>query len=212
MSLIADAFNILLERSDWFVQLTLKHLSIAVTAIAIVTVIGIPVGVLISGKRVLSAVVLSVVNVVYTIPSIALFGFLVAITGVGDRSAIIAIVIYGFLPIIRNTLAGIQNVDKGTLKTATAMGSTKWQLLYKIELPLALPIIFSGFRSMVVMVIAMTGIASFIGAGGLGVAIWRGITTYKAELTLAGSFLVALLAIVADLLMGFVEKALKKNS
>ena len=212
MSLITGAYNVLVDRSDWFVQLTLKHLSIAITAIAIVTVIGIPVGVLIAGKRILSTVVMSIVNVVYTIPSIALFGFLVAITGVGDKSAIIAIVIYGFLPIIRNTLAGIQNVDKGVLKTATAMGSTKWQLLYKIELPLALPIIFSGFRSMVVMVIAMTGIASFIGAGGLGVAIWRGITTYKAELTLAGSFLVALLAIVADLLMGFVEKALKKNS
>jgi osmoprotectant transport system permease protein len=130
---------------------------------------------------------------------------------VGDKSAIVAIVVYGFLPIIRNSLAGVQNVDKGVLKTALAMGSTKWQLLYKIELPLALPIIFSGFRSMVVMVIAMTGIASFVGAGGLGVAIWRGITTYKAELTLAGSFLVALLAIIADILLGFIEKALKKN-
>jgi osmoprotectant transport system permease protein len=211
MSLIVDAYNVLIERSEWFVQLALKHLNIAATAIVIVTVIGIPIGIFIAGRRVLSAIVLSIVNVVYTIPSIALFGFLVAITGVGDKSAIAAIVVYGFLPIIRNTLAGIQNVDKDVLKTAAAMGSTKWQLLYKIELPLALPIIFSGFRSMVVMVIAMTGIASFIGAGGLGVAIWRGITTYKAELTLAGSFLVAILAILVDLILGFVEKLIKKN-
>jgi len=211
MSLIADAYGILVERWEWFLELTLKHLNIAFTAIVIVTLIGVPLGVLIANKRVLSAVILSVVNVVYTIPSIALFGFLVAITGVGDRSAIIAIVVYGFLPIIRNTLAGLQNVDAGVIKTATAMGSTKWQLLYHIELPLALPVIFAGFRSMVVMVIAMTGIASFIGAGGLGVAIWRGITTYKPELTLAGSVLVALIAIVADLLLGFAEKALKKN-
>jgi len=211
MSLVVDAYFILIERSAWFVELTLKHLNIAFTAILIVTLIGVPVGVFISGKRMLSAIVLSVVNVMYTIPSIAMFGFLVAITGVGDRSAIVAIVVYGFLPIIRNTLAGLQNVDKGVIKTAIAMGSTKWQLLYKIELPLAMPVIFSGFRSMVVMVIAMTGIASFIGAGGLGVAIWRGITTYKAELTLAGSFLVAMLAIIADLLLGFAEKALKKN-
>ena len=210
--LIVDTYNLLLERSDWFLQLTLKHLSIAATAIAIVTIIGIPVGIFIAGRRVISAIVLSIVNVAYTIPSIAMFGFLVAITGVGDKSAIVAIVIYGFLPIIRNTMAGIQNVDKGVIKTATAMGSTKWQLLLRIELPLASPIIFSGFRSMVVMVIAMTGIASFIGAGGLGVAIWRGITTYKAELTLAGSLLVALLAIIVDLLLGFVERALKKNS
>ena len=211
MSLIADAYNILSERSEWFLELTIKHLSIAFTAIVIVTLIGVPTGVIIAGRRMLSLVVLSVVNVVYTIPSIALFGFLVAITGVGDRSAIVAIVVYGFLPIIRNTLAGIQNVDKGVIKTAAAMGSTKWQLLYKIELPLALPVIFAGFRSMVVMVIAMTGIASFIGAGGLGVAIWRGITTYKPELTLAGSVLVALLAILADMLLGFAEKAINKN-
>jgi len=211
MSLIADAYGILIERWEWFIELTLKHLNIAFTAIMIVTLIGVPIGVLIANRRVLSAVIMSVVNVVYTIPSIALFGFLVAITGVGDRSAIIAIVVYGFLPIIRNTLAGLQNVDAGVIKTAIAMGSTKWQLLYLIELPLALPVIFAGFRSMVVMVIAMTGIASFIGAGGLGVAIWRGITTYKPELTLAGSILVALIAIIADLLLGFAEKALKKN-
>ena len=211
MSLIADAYNILSERGEWFLDLTLKHLNIAFTAIVIVTLIGVPTGVVIAGRRVLSVAVLSVVNVVYTIPSIALFGFLVAITGVGDRSAIVAIVVYGFLPIIRNTLAGLQNVDKGVIKTATAMGSTKWQLLYKIEFPLALPVIFAGFRSMVVMVIAMTGIASFIGAGGLGVAIWRGITTFKPELTLAGSVLVALLAIFADMLLGFVEKAINKN-
>ena len=212
MALAMGAYNILIERGPWFMELTLKHLNISLTAILIITLIGVPVGVFIAGKQVLSAVVLSVVNVVYTIPSIAMFGFLVAITGVGDKSAIIAIVVYGLLPIIRNTLAGLQNVDKSVIKTATAMGSTKWQLLYKIELPLAMPIIFSGFRSMVVMVIAMTGIASFIGAGGLGVAIWRGITTYKVELTLAGSFLVAMLAILVDLLLGFVEKALKKNT
>ena len=211
MSLAASACAILIERGDWFLELTLKHLHIALTAIAIATLIGVPVGVFIADKQMLSTFVLSVVNVTYTIPSIAMFGFLVAITGVGDKSAIIAIVVYALLPIIRNTLAGLQNVDKDMIKTATAMGSTRWQLLYKIELPLAMPVIFSGFRSMVVMVIAMTGIASFIGAGGLGVAIWRGITTYKAELTLAGSFLVASLAILADLLLGVAEKILKKN-
>ena len=211
MSLAASACAILIERGDWFAELTLKHLHIALTAIVIATFIGVPAGIFIADKQMLSTVVLSVVNVTYTIPSIAMFGFLVAITGVGDKSAIIAIVVYALLPIIRNTLAGLQNVDKDMIKTATAMGSTKWQLLYKIELPLAMPVIFSGFRSMVVMVIAMTGIASFIGAGGLGVAIWRGITTYKAELTLAGSFLVASLAILADLLLGIAEKILKKN-
>ena len=211
MSIAASTYAVLIERSDWFVELTLKHLHIALTSIAIATFIGVPVGVFIADKQMLSTVVLSVVNVTYTIPSIAMFGFLVAITGVGDKSAIIAIVVYALLPIIRNTLAGLQNVDKDMIKTATAMGSTRWQLLYKIELPLAMPVIFSGFRSMVVMVIAMTGIASFIGAGGLGVAIWRGITTYKAELTLAGSFLVASLAILADLLLGIAEKILKKN-
>jgi osmoprotectant transport system permease protein len=136
-------------------------------------------------------------------------GFLVGITGIGNTSAIIALVIYGLLPIIRNTYVGIIEVDPMINEAATGMGATDMQLLLKVQLPLALPVIIAGFRTMVVMTIALGGIASFIGAGGLGVAIWRGITTNFKEMTVAGSILVALLALISDLFFGFLEKNIR---
>ena len=156
-----------------------------------------------------ASVVLQVANFLYTIPSIALFGFLVIIAGIGDKSAIIALVIYGLLPVVRNTYVGINEVDSQVIESAIGMGSTDKQLLINVQLPLAFPVIFSGFRTMVIMTIALCGIASFIGAGGLGVAIWRGISTNFPEMTMAGSLLVATLAIVADNIMEVIEKYMK---
>jgi osmoprotectant transport system permease protein len=115
------------------------------------------------------------------------------------------------LPIIRNTYVGISEVDSQIIESAVAMGSTDRQLLLKVQIPLALPVVIAGFRTMVVMTIALTGIASFIGAGGLGVAIWRGITTNYPEMTAAGSILVALLAVVVDFLIGLMEKKARKR-
>lgn len=160
-------------------------------------------------NKLLAKVALRFTSFLYTIPSIALFGFLVAITGIGRRSAITALVLYGILPIIRNTYVGIIEVDNQIIESAVAMGSTRNQLLFKIQLPLASPVIMAGFRTMVIMTIALGGIASFIGAGGLGVAIWRGITTNFPVMTIAGSLLVALFAIVTDLLLEFVENKMK---
>lgn len=154
-------------------------------------------------------IVLAIANMVYTIPSIALFGFLVSITGIGNKSALIAIVLYGVLPIIRNTYVGINEVDAQIIESAIGMGSTDRQLLFKVQLPMALPVIIAGFRTMVVMTIALCGIASFIGAGGLGVSIWRGITTNFAEMTFAGSVLVASLAIISDVILGVLEREIR---
>ena len=139
--------------------------------------------------------VLGVINVIYTIPSISLLGFLIPFTGIGNRTAVIALTVYGLLPIVRNTYTGLVNVDAGILEVAEGLGADRRQVLLGIRLPLALPVIISGFRNMVVMIIAMGGIASFIGAGGLGAAIYRGITTYNMTLTAAGSLLIALLAL-----------------
>jgi osmoprotectant transport system permease protein len=175
-------------------------------SIAIITVTGIALGVLISENKELANIVLAMTNFFYTIPSIALFGFLVAVTGIGAKSAIIALVIYGLLPIIRNTYVGLVEIDPQIIDAAVGMGSTELQLLWRIRFPLALPIILAGFRTMVVMTISLAGIASFIGAGGLGVAIWRGITTNYPAMTIAGSLLVAALAIFADILLGYIEK------
>ena len=127
------------------------------------------------------------------------------------KSAIIAIVLYGLLPMIRNTYTGLMEVSPDILEAAIGMGTTKRQLLIGIRLPLALPMIFSGFRTMVVMTIALGGIASFIGAGGMGRAIWRGISTNYPEMTIAGSLLIALMAIFSDLCLEFIERRVRNR-
>jgi osmoprotectant transport system permease protein len=195
-----------IERTDFFRELLIQHIVLSGISIAIITVTGIALGVLISENKELANIVLAMTNFFYTIPSIALFGFLVAVTGIGAKSAIIALVIYGLLPIIRNTYVGLVEIDPQIIDAAVGMGSTELQLLWRIRFPLALPIILAGFRTMVVMTISLAGIASFIGAGGLGVAIWRGITTNYPAMTIAGSLLVAALAIFADILLGYIEK------
>ena len=143
---------------------------------------------------------------------ISMIAILIPFSGVGNATAVIALTIYALLPMVRSTHTGIKQVDPLLLEAAEGMGSTRWQILYKIKLPLAMPVILSGIRNMVVMTIALAGIASFIGAGGLGVAIYRGITTNNTAMTMAGSLLIALLALVMDLFLGIVEKRLAKKS
>lgn len=198
-----------IERFEFFLNLLIQHISLTLVSVLIISVIGISLGIFMTRSSRLAQIVLLTTNFIYTIPSIALFGFLVAVTGIGNKSAITALVIYGLLPIIRNTYVGIMEVNDQIIESAVAMGSTRSQLLTKIQLPLAAPIIMAGFRTMVIMTISLGGIASFIGAGGLGVAIWRGITTNFPEMTIAGCLLVALLAILADMLLGIAEKKLK---
>lgn len=212
MEFIKNLGELLKTRSDFFIELLLQHILLSLIAIVIITVVGVTTGILISKSKKAASVVIGLTNVLYTIPSIAMFGFFVSITGIGNTTAIIALVIYGLLPVIRNTYVGLIEVDDQILEAAVGMGSTPWQLLSKIQFPLALPVIIAGIRNMVVMTIALAGIASFIGAGGLGVAIWRGITTNFDEMTVAGSLLVALLAFVADGLLGIVEKRLLRRT
>lgn len=206
--MIKGVFQLYIERWPFFRTLFLQHIGLTLIAVMIVTVIGLIIGILMTKNDRLATVMLTVTNFFYTIPSIALFGILVTITGIGNRSAVTALVIYGLLPIIRNTYVGIKEVDAELIESAIGMGTTEWQLLYRIQLPQALPFIMAGFRTMVVMVIALGGIASFIGAGGLGVAIYRGISTYYPEMIIAGSLLVALLAIMTDWLLQLLERRL----
>lgn len=211
MGFVFRVIELYKERWDFFLKLFLEHIYLTFIAIVIITFIGLVLGVIMTRNKQLAKIILTIVNLIYTIPSIALFGFFVSITGIGFKSALIALVIYGLLPIIRNTYVGITEVDPFLIESAVGMGTTNTQLLYKVQLPLALPVIFAGFRTMVIMTIALGAIASFIGAGGLGVAIWRGITTYFPEMTVAGSLLVALLAIIIDLLLGVIEKNIRKK-
>lgn len=208
MEFIKTTIELYIERSDFFLKLLFEHFYLTGISVLIITVVGLAVGIFITRNQKSAQIVMSMVNFIYTIPSIALFGFLVSLTGIGNKSAIIALVIYGLLPVIKNTYVGIQEVEPMVVESAIAMGSTDRELLFNVQLPIAMPVILAGIRIMVVMTIALGGIASFIGAGGLGVAIWRGITTNFAEMTFAGSLLVALMAITTDIILGQVEKKL----
>ncbi|WP_242827347.1 ABC transporter permease [Terrisporobacter glycolicus] len=211
IKILKEVFQLYIDRSDFFLEILLQHMMICGIAIVIASIIGILLGIIISEFKTTTSPVLSLVNFIYTIPSIALLGFFIPISGIGDKTAIIALTIYALLPMVRSTYTGIETIDSAIIESAKGMGSTDYQILYKIKLPLATTVILSGLRNMVVMTIALGGIASFIGAGGLGVAIYRGITTNNAALTVSGSLLIAVLALVVDLIIGLIEKFIKRK-
>ncbi|HAJ74168.1 MAG TPA: glycine/betaine ABC transporter substrate-binding protein, partial [Lachnospiraceae bacterium] len=204
--MLKNVWILLTTKWDFFGKLLLEHIEISIAAILIAIVFGGLVGILISEYQKSAKPTLGVINFLYTIPSISMLGFLIPFSGIGNATAVIALTIYALLPMVRNTYTGMTNVDPAILEAAKGMGSTKKQVLFRVQLPLAMPVILSGIRNMVTMTIALAGIASFIGAGGLGVAIYRGITTNNAAMTIAGSLLIAVLALVVDFLLGFVEK------
>ena len=206
--MINQLIKLLTEDFKFFLNLTIEHILISLLAISIASVLGIILGIIISEYRKFSGLILGTVNTLYTIPSIALLGFFITITGVGNTTALIALIIYALLPIIRSTYTGIITINPLIIEASEGMGSTKLQQLFKVKIPLALPVLMSGIRNMVTMTIALAGIASFVGAGGLGVAIYRGITTNNSAMTFLGSLLIAILALVFDFILGLIEKRL----
>ena len=209
--MINQLIRLLTEDFNFFLNLTVEHILISLLAISIASVLGIILGIIISEYRRFSGLILGTVNILYTIPSIALLGFFITITGVGNTTALIALIIYALLPIIRSTYTGIVNINPLIIEASEGMGSTKLQQLFKVKLPLALPVLMSGIRNMVTMTIALAGIASFVGAGGLGVAIYRGITTNNSVMTFLGSLLIAILALIFDFILGLIEKRLTNH-
>ena len=209
--MINQLIKLFTENFKFFTNLTIEHILISLLAISIASVLGIILGIIISEYRKFSGLILGTVNILYTIPSIALLGFFITITGVGNTTALIALIIYALLPIIRSTYTGIVNINPLIIEASEGMGSTKLQQLFKVKLPLALPVLMSGIRNMVTMTIALAGIASFVGAGGLGVAIYRGITTNNSAMTFLGSLLIAILALIFDFILGIMEKRLTNH-
>lgn len=209
--MLANILSLFATRNDFFAKLLGQHLRIASTAILLAGSAGLFLGIFISSYKNVAKIVLSVVNFLYTIPAISLLGLLLPFLGIGNKTAIAALSVYALLPMVRNTYTGISEVNENIIEAARGMGCTEFQLLVKIKLPLAFPVIMAGIRSMVTMTIAVAGIASFIGAGGLGVAIYRGITTNNAALTWAGSLMIAALAISLDIILGVIEKLYTRN-
>ncbi len=211
MELLQEIVSLYVQRGDWFVELLLGHISLAFTAIAMSGSLGLLLGVSIAQCPRLAPPVMGLCNVLYTVPAISLLGILIPFTGVGDKTAAIALTIYGVMPMVRNTYVGLTSVDPDILEAAKGMGSTWRQMLFRVKLPMAAGVILAGLRNTVVMTISVAGIASFVGAGGLGVAIYRGITIYDPAMTAAGSILIALLAFLCDLALGALERYFKKR-
>jgi osmoprotectant transport system permease protein len=210
--MLKEVIDLYINRFSDFLEYFLQHVYIVSIALFFIVAIGLTLGIAMTYNQTFATIVLAIVGFMYTIPSIAMFGFLVFITGIGNTSAIVAISMYGVLPVIRNTYVGIKEVSPSIIEAATGMGSTEKQLLFRIKLPLAAPVIIAGLRTTLVMTIALGGIASFIGAGGLGVPIWRGIAVNNRALTIAGSLLIALLAVSSDLILQFIEKKILKKT
>jgi osmoprotectant transport system permease protein len=196
---------------DWADVLshTVEHLWLVALSTGIAVLIGIPLGVLLTRFKILRAPILGLANVMQTIPSLALFGFLIPlpfIGGIGARTATVALVLYALLPIIRNTVTGILNVDAPVREAAVGMGMTDWQVLWQVEIPLAASVILTGVRVAVVITIGVAVIAAAVGAGGLGEYIFRGLRQNDDNLLLTGAGISALMALGADFLLGLLEK------
>jgi osmoprotectant transport system permease protein len=189
--------------------LTLEHLWLVAISTLLAVAIGVPLGILITRRPALRRPVIATANIIQTIPSLALFGFLLPAPWIGDRAgrlAVLALTLYALLPLIRNTYAGIASVDHAIVEAARGMGLTDWQLLYKVELPLAASVILAGVRVAVVISVGLATIAAAIGAGGLGELIFRGLAMVNNGVILAGAVPAALMALTADVLLGWLEK------
>ena len=196
-------------------ELTLEHIWLVGVSVLLAVAVGIPLGILVTRWPVLSKPVLGSANVIQTIPSLALFGFLLPAPWIGaraDRLAILALTLYALLPLIRNTYAGIKAVDPAVVEAGRGMGLTDGQLLLQVELPLALGIIIAGIRVATVLLIGLTTIAAAIGAGGLGEYIFRGLAMVNNAVILAGAIPAAGLALLADLGFGWLQRRLSPHT
>lgn len=195
-------------------MLTAEHLWLVAISMLLAMAIGVPLGILLTRQPRLKTLVLGSTNIIQTIPSLALFGLLLPLPWLGarvDRLAIVALALYALLPVVRNTYVGIAGISEPVREAAVAMGLTSRQLLWLVELPLASPVILAGIRVATVITIGVATIAAAIGAGGLGEFIFRGIAMVDNGVILAGAIPAALMALVADFLLGGVEKLLARR-
>ena len=207
-----NVVRFILQNHTQVLDLTLEHLWLVGVSTAFAMLVGIPLGIMIAHRPRLNKPVLAGANIIQTIPSLALFGFLLPLPWLGERSerlAILALTLYALLPIIRNTYTGICGVDPAVLEAGRGMGLTESQLLFQVELPLAVSVILSGVRIAIVISVGLATIAAAIGAGGLGEVIFRGLAMVDVRVLLAGAIPAAILALTADVGVGWLERRLR---
>ncbi len=205
-----ETISFIFDNLDVILSLTVEHIAIVGVAVGLAILTGVPIGVAITQSQRAAEIVLYIASIVITIPSIALFGLMIPVLsligqGIGYLPAVIAVLLYSQLPIIRNTYTAITNVDPALREAARGMGMTPLQRLRRVEIPLAVPVIMAGVRTAVVMNIGVTAIAAYIGAGGLGVLISRGISQTDPRQLIAGALAVSILAIVADYALMYLQ-------
>jgi osmoprotectant transport system permease protein len=200
------------ERREIVLSSTLRHIEVSLIAVVLSVAIAVPLGILITRYRKMAHVVVNSANIGQTVPSLAILGMVIPVLGIGLKPAVFALVLRGVLPIINNTYSGIVNVDRSVIEAGRGMGMKDRQILTLVELPLSFPVIMAGIRTATVLSISVATLAALIGAGGLGDLIFQGIVMADRNLLLTGSIPTAILAIAADLLLGGVEKRLRKGA
>lgn len=184
----------------------LEHLEISVIALLIAIIVAVPIGIMLSRMKRTSNVVLTIAGVLQTIPTLAVLAIMIPIFGVGKMAAIIALFIYVLLPILNNTVLGVQQIDSNLKDAAKSMGMTRLQMMKDVELPLALPLILSGVRLSAVYVISWATLASYVGAGGLGDFVFNGLNLYNANMIIVAAIAVTILALIVDFVLSRIEK------
>ena len=206
MSVITGFFAYLAANSSQIFNLLLEHIRLTAIAVGVSILIGVPLGIFICYIRKASKPILGIANVIQAVPSMALLGFAIPLLGIGTLPAVVVVVLYSLLPIIKNTYAGIQGINPDTIEAASAIGMSRFQVLYKVQIPQALPVMMAGVRISAVTAVGLMTMAAFIGGGGLGYLVFAGIRTVDNYQILAGALPACLLALLVDFLFGIVEK------
>ncbi|GAA0711470.1 glycine betaine ABC transporter substrate-binding protein [Paraclostridium ghonii] len=201
-----NLLNDFIQNKEQIITLLIEHIYLTIISVGCAILIAIPLGIIISYKKKLSKPILSIANIVQAIPSMALLGFLIPFLGIGKLPAIVTVVMYSLLPIIKNTYTGLESINPSTLEAAKGIGLTKFQILMKIQIPLALPVIMAGVRISAVTAVGLMTMAAFIGAGGLGYLVFSGIRTVNNSQILQGAIPACLLALVVDFVFATIEK------
>ncbi|WP_438468342.1 ABC transporter permease [Streptococcus pluranimalium] len=210
MSIFEQFFYYFSQNGSYILSQFLRHFLISIYGVLLAALLGIPLGIMIARKRQLRGFIMGIANVLQTIPSLAMISIIMLALGLGTKTVIATVFLYSLLPIISNTYAGIANVNDDLVDAAKGMGMTKRQRLFMVELPLSLSVIMAGIRNALVVAVGITAIGAFVGGGGLGDIIVRGTNaTNGGAIILAGSLPTALMAILSDIGLGFVQRLLE---
>lgn len=201
-------YSFFMSKRGYLIDLLFEHLQLCFFSLGLACLFSLPIGIALTRNEALGKVVFPIINTIQTIPSLALLGFFIPIMGIGPLPAMLALFLYSLLPLVRNTYTGILGVDKRFVEASLGIGLSHWQVLWKVELPLAMPVVLAGLRTAAVIVIGTATLAALIGAGGFGDPIFRGVATVNSNLILLGALPAALLAITVDKLIGFSERFL----